>query len=109
MKESKVQHRLMNQMRKHRWKAWPFSLHRSMPAALAGWCDAVFVRWDHVWFIECKGSNGIVSEAQLEFQQDIKRNSGPHVDHCFVWPDTPLDEIIHWGAEFRPHDTEYPP
>lgn len=109
MKEKVVQKRLTDSLRDHYWKVYIFSMHKTVPKMMKGWPDVVAVRWGFVWFLECKGTTGSVSDDQAIFQNDIKRNSGTHIDHCYVWPDTPLEYILHWGAEFRPHDMEYPP
>jgi hypothetical protein len=110
MNERDVQARAVKLLRQHHWKVYLFSMHKSVPIMMKGWCDAIAVRWDHVWFIEFKGTRGIVSDAQFKFHKDIKRNSGTHVDHVFVWPDTDVHSLALFGLRNKPHGLDdYPP
>jgi hypothetical protein len=109
MNERDVQKRLVKKLRRHGWHVTVFAMPHSVKRQIAGWPDVAGIRWGSVLLAEVKGPGGSLTETQLQFRFDTARHLGPRVRYVVVWPDTPLDDLVRWGAEFRPHDTEYPP
>jgi len=108
MNERDVQRRLVKHLRRHGWQVTVFSMPHRVKRQMMHWIDVYCLRWGSSMLLECKGSGGMLSEGQVKFRVAVIPHLGPRVRYVVVWPETPLDELAHWGAEFRPHGTEYP-
>ena len=109
MKESEVQQRLVKQLRRHHWFVTVFATGHRVKQQMQDWPDVHAIRWGHAQYLEIKSATGEPTTGQWEWRNRFMKHSGPYLRHIFVYPWTELDDILHWGAQYRPHGMEYPP